>query len=642
MFLNINALSRRPFVAILLILLAGTAVYANIFHVPFVLDDARSIIDNPVIKNLANFYANSSGYEYLPNRVVAFLTFALNYHFGGLAVSGYHAVNLFIHLVTAILVYALLSLTLKTPFFSGRESVVWSQDSGVKPQTSNLEPRTWIPLFAALLFVTHPVQTQAVTYVVQRLTSLTTLFYLFSVVLYVKARLHLDLHSGFRIQHTAERTVSRLTAQPGPEASFLALRVCFLMSGSVIAAILAMKTKEIAFTLPLAILLYEGCFFRGSWKRRLLVLLPLLATVLIVPLTVLGLDGSVGDILSDTGDQLRVQSEISRLDYLFTQFRVIATYLRLLILPVNQNLDYDYPLYTSFLTPPVVLSFLLLMAFFILAVYLSWRTRYGRIRQVENESALRLIAFGIFWFFLTLSVESSVIPIRDVIMEHRLYLPGFGAATAFATVLCLLAGKIARQAGGTLLLLGSILLVLTLGVATYHRNHVWGDTIRLWQDVVEKSPNKGRANNNLGVALEAVGRRSDAFRALSRAIAVDPDYYRSYYNLADLYLVSGQPDRALPLLQTAIRLRSDFTEAYVELGAALMRAGRFREMIAFLEQNLDRVKGNAEARFYLGSGYAFTGNREAAMRELEIVSRLDKTLAANLAGMLGLNAPHGN
>jgi protein O-mannosyl-transferase len=633
MFLNITALCRRPIVAIPLILLAGIAVYANTFHVPFVFDDARSIIENPVIKNLANFYANSSGYDYLPNRVVAFLSFALNYHFGGLAVFGYHAVNLIIHLVTAVLVYTLLDLTFRAPYFQGQ---VKGPESGAALASN------YVPLFAALLFVVHPVQTQAVTYVVQRLTSLTALFYLLSVVLYVKARLSLDLHAGFRIQHTAEETGSRFTALSGPETSFQVLRVCFLMAGSVIAAVLAMKTKEIAFTLPLAILLHEACFFRGAWKRRLVVLLPLLATLFIVPLTVLALDGSVGDILSDTGEQLRVQSGISRLDYLFTQFRVIATYLRLLILPVNQNLDYDYPLYTSFLTPPVILSFLLLLAFFTLAVYLFWRTRYGRMKQIENESALRLIAFGIVWFFLTLSVESSVIPIKDVIMEHRLYLPGFGAATAFATTLCLLAGKIARPAGGTLLLLGASLLVLTLGVATYQRNHVWGDSIRLWQDVVEKSPNNGRANNNLGVALEAVGRRPDAFKALSRAISVDPDYYRSYYNLADLYLVSDQPDKAIPLLQTALQLRSDFTEAYVELGAALMREGRFREMITFLEQNLDRVKGNAEAHFYLGSGYAFTGNREAAMRELAIVSRLDQALAANLAGMLGLNAPHGH
>jgi tetratricopeptide (TPR) repeat protein len=104
--------------------------------------------------------------------------------------------------------------------------------------------------------------------------------------------------------------------------------------------------------------------------------------------------------------------------------------------------------------------------------------------------------------------------------------------------------------------------------------------------------------------------------------------------LADLYLVSGQPEKSLPLLQTAIRLNPAFTEAYVSVGAALMRSGRFRDVIIFLEKNLDRVRGDAEAHFYIGASYAFLGNREAALRELAIVSQRDPALAATLRGML--------
>jgi len=141
--------------------------------------------------------------------------------------------------------------------------------------------------------------------------------------------------------------------------------------------------------------------------------------------------------------------------------------------------------------------------------------------------------------------------------------------------------------------------------------------------------------------LEGAGRREEAFRAFSKAITLEPGYYKAYYNLADLYLVSDQPEKALQLLQTAIRLNPDFTEAYVSLGAALMRAGKFREVTIFLEQNLDRIGDKAEARFYLGASYAFLGDREAAMRELEIVSRLDPSLAASLVGLLGLNNNHG-
>jgi len=246
----------------------------------------------------------------------------------------------------------------------------------------------------------------------------------------------------------------------------------------------------------------------------------------------------------------------------------------------------------------------------------------------------RLSSFGILWFFLTLSVESSLIPIRDVIVEHRLYLPSFGAAVTFATVICLLIGRFAGQASGKILVAVTLMLTVILGVATWQRNFIWGDTIRLWQDVVKKSPNKARPYNNLAVAMENSGRRQEAMQVLSKAIAVDPSFYHSYYNLGDFYLVSGQPEAALPLLQTAIRLNPSFKEAYVGIGAALMRSGRFRDVIIFLEQNLGRISGNAEAHFYLGASYAFLGDRDAALRELEIVSRLDPALAANLRGML--------
>jgi len=638
--LNINFLCKRWFPAILLVLLAGITVYSNTFQVPFVLDDQSSIVNNIAIKKLGNvFYAYKIDLKFIQNRFVGFLTFALNYHFGGLNVAGYHAVNLLIHLAASLLVYTLLCLTFRTPYFQemGRQSL--------SPQSSVLSPQFFIPLFGALLFAIHPVQTQAVTYIVQRLTSLATMFYLLSVVLYIKARLSIEksqvlsqevggdsLNSELRIQNSKEKNYS----------SLLSPYSLLFYIGSVLAAVLAMKTKEIAFTLPFAVLLYEVCFFQGPWKRRLLYLLPLLATLPIIPMSVIDIGGPSGDIVSDAENQLRVGSSMSRMDYLFTQFRVIVTYLRLLVFPVKQNLDYDYPVYTTFFTTPVLLSFLLLMSIFGLAVYLFFTSRLhlssaGSYNDTpQSKSFLRLIAFGILWFFLTLSVESSLVPIKDVIMEYRLYLPFFGAAAAFVMIFYLMVEKLTGPTSGKLLYMGAALLVIVFGFATYQRNHVWGNAIRLWQDVVVKSPEKGRPLNNLGVALDKAGRRQEAFKTLSRAIKVDPNYYKSYYNLADLYLVSDQPDVALQLLQTSIKLNPYFTEAYVSLGAALMRAGKFREVTIFLEQNLDRIGDNAEARFYLGASYAFLGNREAAMRELAVLSRLDASYAANLRGMMGL------
>ncbi|MBW2467117.1 MAG: tetratricopeptide repeat protein [Deltaproteobacteria bacterium] len=628
---NVNIFCKQKLPAILLVLLAGCIVYSNTFQGPFVFDDIRSISENDVIRDLDNFFANSYGYEYLPNRYIGYLTIALNFHFGNLNPVGYHAVNLIIHLITALLFYALLRLTSRTPYFV-------SMPLAHNSQSSTLNPQNFIPLFSALLFVIHPVQTQAVSYIVQRVTLLTTMFYLLSMVLYVQARLSAE-KSGVRSQEPEEKIDTAGRIWPW-----------LLVLGATIASILAMKTKEIAFTLPLAIVLFEIYFFRGAWKKRLLFLLPLLATLPIIPLTIIDFGGPGGEIEYAPGtEELRVGTSMSRTDYLFTQFRVIVTYLRLLVLPVNQNLDYDYPVYTSFFTPPVFLSFLLLAVLFTLAVYLYVRS--GRLQpsvlspqssdpsqpQPSLQPAFRLISFGILWFFLTLSVESSLIPIIDVIMEHRLYLPFLGAAAVFTPLFWLTIEKLTRPSSGKFLLMSAALLVLILGIASYQRNHIWGDEIRLWQDVIKKSPKKGRPVNNLGKALEEKGRRAEAMATFSRAIAVDPSYYKAYYNLADLYLVSDQPEEAIPLLQKAIRVYPNFWQAYISLSAALMRAGRFRDVISFVEQNPHMIRDHPEAHFYLGASYAFLGNREAAIRELAIVSRNDPALAANLAAMLGLN-----
>ena len=132
------------------------------------------------------------------------------------------------------------------------------------------------------------------------------------------------------------------------------------------------------------------------------------------------------------------------------------------------------------------------------------------------DPAARLIAFGIFWFFLALSVESSLVPIADVIMEHRLYLPVFGAVTAFSTFGFLMAERFVRPAGGRLLILAAVILVLVFGIATLRRNQIWGSEIRLWQDTLAKSPQKARVYNNLGLALTHAGRLPEAIDVLSR------------------------------------------------------------------------------------------------------------------------------
>jgi len=316
----------RPYSHLLLILLVGGLAYSNSFNAPFTLDDLTSIVDNPRITDLADFAPGGSGYDFTPRRWVANFTFAVNYHFGGLEVWGYHLLNLLIHLGTASLVYALAALSFRTPHLA---------------TTRLARQDDTIALLAALLFVAHPIQTQAVTYIVQRLSSLATFFYLAALVLYVTARLIAEKQLEDVVNQSGTTPKKARGKNEPTESSNW--RCGLLLAASTATAVLAMHTKEIAFTLPLAAVLYEWCFFRGAWPRRLLFLIPLLVTMLIIPVGILtGVDSSPGTAI---GEQLRASSDIGRLDYLTTQFRVLVTYLRLLILPINQNLDYDYPLF---------------------------------------------------------------------------------------------------------------------------------------------------------------------------------------------------------------------------------------------------------------------------------------------------------
>jgi tetratricopeptide (TPR) repeat protein len=392
-----------------------------------------------------------------------------------------------------------------------------------------------------------------------------------------------------------------------------------------------MKTKEIAFTLPFAVLLFEIGFFRGAWKRRALLLLPLLLTLPIIPHAVLSISGEVADEQLIHGGELRLQTDIPRLHYLFTQFRVIVTYLRLLVLPVNQNLDYDYPVFTTFFTPPVFLSFLLLAALFALALYLWFSSR-------REPRASRLISFGIFWFFLTLAVESSLIRITDVIFEHRLYLPSIGLAVSVAVGLLLVSKKTASRFGSRLPLVAASLIIVSLAAATWQRNQVWQSEVRLWEDTVRKSSGKARPWYNLGTYLADVGRPAEAIPALSRAVEINPQHADAWHNLGRALLLSGRNAEAVTPLRNAVRLKPEMENAVVNLSVALINTGNHSEAVPHLERIRQRFPNWPEVRLNLGIAYIGAGDLPAARGELAALSRLAPHLAPVLAAKIRRSA----
>ena len=178
---------------------------------------------------------------------------------------------------------------------------------------------------------------------------------------------------------------------------------------------------------------------------------------------------------------------MSRWDYLATECRVIVTYLRLLVFPIGQHLDYDYPLYNTFLNPAVLLSGALLCSLLVAAIYSQYLSR-----KIDDErSVLKcVIAFGIFWFFITISIESSVIPIVDVIFEHRMYLPSAGLFMAAAACVSLYGGTNPRIPGWprTWIVAGAAAVLVLLAGLTVARNQVWRNEVSFWEDNARKSP----------------------------------------------------------------------------------------------------------------------------------------------------------
>jgi hypothetical protein len=511
---------RGTILHLVLIVLVGFLVYSNTFNAPFQFDDVICIVENPYIQNTANFILGDSSdmqlhpelQRTLKSRAFGYFTFALNYRAHGLDVRSYHAVNLAIHILNAIMVYFIVMLTFRTPILEG---------SALKGRSG------FMAFLTALLFVCHPVQTQAVTYLYQRFASLATLFYLASFLSYIR---------------------SQLSMKRAVQYTHYALALVF--------AILAMKTKELIVTLPFVIAVYDSMFFRKTLKKRLFSTFSLFLVMLLFSLVIIGLHGS----FAETTKEIKLQTNLSRTDYLYTQFRVIVTYLRLLVLPINQNLDYDYPIYRSFFNPKVFLSFLFLLGWGALGIYLLSRSRI-------SDQALRFIAFGIFWFFITLSVESTIIPIVDVIFEHRIYLPSTGFFIAVISFLFIIEVRLRTKIPflGKMIIPVLICIAIVLSGATYARNLVWTDEARLWEDVIEKSPMKSRGYSNLGSIYYKRGEYDKALEHLNRSIEVDDmslDIERTYANRGLVHFTTGKYDRALDDFNKAIFINPYFKEMY--------------------------------------------------------------------------------
>jgi tetratricopeptide (TPR) repeat protein len=591
-----------------LILLAGLISYWGTLKGPFVYDDLRAIVQNESIRlehlGLSNLLkAAFSGAS--ARRPVAGLSLALNYYAGGYSPWGFHAFNIAVHMLNGVLVYILALILLKgfnTPLDD--------------PETGLLTPAKASALMAALLFTLHPIQTQAVSYVIQRMTSLATAFYLLAFILYLLGR---------------ER-------QGGSGRLFYA--------GAVVAWALALGSKEIAAMLPLSILAYEWCR-RGSGvfsgrKAVIIVALVVLAAVACIPLF-LGKDP-----LRAIQDTYR-NYDFTMGERLLTQPRVVVFYLSLIILPLPSRLNLDHYFETSrsllepWTTAPSILFLALLLAF---SLYVR------RLRPVY--------AFAILWFFIHHVIESSFIGL-DMVFEHRLYLPMFGICLALGSTV---AGLISKRRLETGLVCG--LIVLLLAWATIARNRVWQDEAALWEDAVSKNPRSHWARNSLGmtylargeiakateqltsalrirpghsptkinlaVALARQGRLKDASNLLEEVLSANPNDFEALYNMALVLAGEGRLDDAALRLKKALAIRPANDQANATMGRILMAKGNIQEAVPYIKKAIKSNPSNAEAHFLMAGVHGRGGDYNKALEAYDKALRLNPQDATIWAG----------
>ena len=568
--------------------------YKPALDAPFVFDDIPNIVNSPALHWTEYSWENVTSLadsSRLQTRPIANFSFALNHLFGGLEPNGFHVANVLIHLLTGAALVCL--------------CVIYARHAG---PANKLLASNWhlvaLSLLPVGLFLLHPLNTQAVTYVVQRMTSLAALFTLLAFASYLAARYGRTVRSRWWYV-----------------AAFI-----FWMLG--------IGSKENAILLLPAILLYEICFFRGQWRQKIeqatgrawsrnwTVGAWILFSVAAV--------STFGLVMAST-EVIRLTSDFPSRDFngverLMTQARVQVFHLSQLIwpAPARLNLDHDFVISRGFLAPWTTLpAILICFALLAGAVYFAVRRpRYG----------FPILAYAVFHV-----IEAGPIGL-EIIYEHRMYLPSTMFAIAGAAALADAGSR------GRFLAVPPVLLIsLVFAFWTHERNLVWADPIEFRGDIAAKSPGKARAQSNYALALYEAGRSEEALPVSRRAVGLDREEPRLLFVLGNILIDVGKPDEAADVFRTAIGMDPTNVKFVLGLGSALAasgdeeaafrlyldsgvsfgRGGRPWEAIMILKEAVALRSEDAIAHNALGSAYMTAGQEAQAVEQFRTAIELD-------------------
>ncbi len=567
-----------PLLAPLLLLLAGLLAYGNSFHGVFLLDDMAHIRMNESIRDLSDLPSVLNG----SRRPLVNLSLAINNQCSTLKSEpsqwpdsfGFHLFNITIHLLAGLTLFGIIHRGIR-----------------LLEHPISIHAR-WIAFTAALFWILHPLNTQAVNYVVQRGESMMGLFYLLTLY-------------GFIRSVKSRRPPVWLTC-------------------SVVAASLGMLCKAVMVTVPITILLFDRCFvaksFATALRRRGVYYAILFATwfLLIWPTGVAtgvlnpNIDGpaTVGFSFKD----------ITPIEYLLTQGGVILNYLHLAFWPDALVLDYGWPVAHSM--SEILPGTLIISLLGLLTLWLLWK--HPRIGFIGA------------WFFIILAPTSSFVPIKDIAFEHRMYLP-LATITTLITLggvalLSLLSRKGILHPSAIRALAASLILVpgMAFAARTLSRNNDYSSGIRMWESVVRVRPQNLRAYAQLGAHHIQAGQthKNEALKVLKRGMDVirqgdfPPDDVvvgSIHNNLATIYRLQGnmlqsRGDYAGAEVQYREEslLTPDNAQSHFRHGLMLNRLGRHEEAITAFHKTIELTPDDDAAHYNMGNALRKLGRMEDA------------------------------
>jgi len=540
---------------LLLFILAGL-VYSNTLENPWFLDDYYNIKQNPKVhlirinqENIkrALYAAPTEGNLYRP---VSYLTFALNWYFGKDDVWGYHLVNIVIHMLAASFLFSTLILLFQT-----------------RP-LKECDPNTvyFVALLSSAIWAIHPIQIQAVTYIVQRMASLAALFYIIAIFSFVKARL-----SSLFLYRLAFSCLCCM---------------CYL---------LAIGAKNNAILLPLSLLLIEFIFFRDLAQRQTQVR----ALAAILTGAVLIVAAGYFFFLKDNVNPLFMGYELrpfTMTERLLTQARVLLFYLSQIFYPTADrfSVTHDFTISTSLLTPWTTLPSILLIVMLIgLAV----------LRIKKNP----LFSFAILFYFGNHVIESSILPL-EMVFEHRNYLPTFFLFVPISLgVKKLIDGYQTTNRWMYYFLSVSICAgIVGVGSSAYIRNMDWQSKKSLWQDAMRKAPKSARPLQSLawGYYMQT-GQTDKAIELFLKALELECNTTEcgifSYNNLASIYFFQLHDyQKAAEYFHKISESVAKNEKTELLLAQSLIRLGRFDQATNLLERLITQYPTSHAAVYLKG------------------------------------------